>query len=232
MGSCENSNNRSAIVVSDNFLEGEWIIDSIVGQDTWIQDRLVFNGNNEFWWISHSNESYFVDSCLHYSNDTIYNGQNISYSTSALDSNSILIKSKKNIYHARRWHVISPRDINKYKRSDPFRKQIIGEWTLIESEMLPIKIPSWCKNLNIGTKFNFGTNGKMLINSSDTTLNEYCDSYSFTVWKNQKIILNLTENDMKMSYDIESIDSNYLELYGKFGQTPIPIKIKLKKSRC
>ena len=184
------------------------MLDSIYGSKEFIQDWVYFTPNNKFWRCSWYNESYVIDSSLTYSNQEVsLNGQ-LKYSIYSIDTSSILLVTPDdNVLRCKRWNAYDPERIANFIQSNPKKKLLSGNWTLDSSEVNPTVMPSYCKNLYLGSKFTFNQNGTFDVFPKDST--NKCNSYSYHIWENQ---VSITEYDMMMHLDIVKLTADKLIL--------------------
>lgn len=204
--------------LTKEFLNSEWIIDSLYGSDTYIKDRVYFTPDGQFWRCSYYTKSYLVDSSLAFLNDKVFKQNKIIYSITALDSNNITLKSfHDEIFHLKRQDDFDIRDITKFVQSNLIKEKLNGDWELDSSELYPAIIPSFCNELFKGSRFNFKHKGILNIYPKNST--EKCGFYKYKIHKNEIVI---TEYDMNISLHIDSISDKKMVIKSKYADKSVP----------
>jgi hypothetical protein len=223
---CNDHADKRKIQITDSFLQGEWMVDSIVGKKGWVQDWVYFTDDKKFWRFSEYRETYLLDKELNWKQDSVFNQSRIAYIISPLDSEQIILDNGKEKFHCKRWMPFDREKITKFLEADPVKRKLNGWWILDSADTFPIQIPSWCDNLGKGTKFNFNSTGKAEIYPVDTTSNKYCDSYIYKIYGKDE--LSFQENDLMIPYNIIKLDENELILKGRFG---VSLVVRLKRQK-
>lgn len=210
----QKQNYPPSIKVTQDFLEGRWMLDSIIGKDDWKQDWLYFTDDDKFWQFSKYNESYLIEKELGWKKDKIIKNGKTKYLITPLDSQHIILHGTNEKFHCKRWGDFEREDIERFLKANPLKKKINGWWKLEVKKDSIHNIPSWCNNLGNETKFYFNPNGKLEIYPIDEKDNKYCKSYTYSIFVNDKPQLNLQELDMIISYNILELNDNRLILDG------------------
>jgi hypothetical protein len=84
---------------------------------------------------------------------------------------------------------------------------LVGEWKVISSTILPFEHDSFCKKLNLNTKFVFKANGGVEVYMSDSVL-ENCNGYQKFNADSAKI--KFIEGDMAFFYELIKLTDDSL----------------------
>ena len=199
-------------LTKDYLTKSEWMIDSIYGSKSFIQDWIYFTPDNKFWRCSYYNSSYIIDSSIKFKNDIVLSAGQKKYQVYTIDSSNILlVDSSSTVFHCRRWNSFSPEKIERFVKGNPKKKLLNGYWLLDTSEISPTRVPSFCDSLYAGTKFYFNPDGTFDIYAKDSTAK--CGAYSYKIWENE---ISFIEYDMVMGFDIIRLTSDSLVIKSTF----------------
>lgn len=174
--SCGNHNSADSSIITDGFLEGKWVLDSVnvKGFDT--REELFFAGG-KMYRCSYCRDGYFIDSAT-YRQSKIDSYSNRTYELTKIDTNKLLIKSRVEYYYKKVREDNVQEEISRYRIGDKLRKNYIGYWSPINTPTSPIEIMNYspvCKSVS----FEILNNG-----SADFYINQVKDSivhHSFRV---------------------------------------------------
>ena len=218
---------ESKVPLTKEFLNHEWMMDSVYGSKEFIQDWVYFTPNDKFWRCSHYNENQLIDSSLTFKDNEVFDNGQLKYSIFSLDSNNIiLVSSDKKVFHCRSWNNFNQKYIYIFFITNTTKKLLNGNWTLDSSEIKPTRMPSFCNDLYPGTKYAFNPNGTFDIYPKDST--NKCNGYSYKIWENE---ISITEYDMVMKLEIVNLTKDKLILKSTYVSKDADWSEKMMKAR-
>lgn len=130
--------------------EGEWRVDSIVGQKNYSSREYVFFIGNKFWRFRADACPMLIDSSLKVVGDKVYDGKNIKYTISIIDSTIIRINNKsgktaliKTNYNRHFDLELSYNEkVKKMLIRDSLIRLTTGWWKLKNRTQTPIDLPN------------------------------------------------------------------------------------------
>src|SRR5690606_39509230 len=172
---------KNKIPLTKEFLNHEWMLDSLYGSKEFLQDWIYFTPDNKFWRCSHYSENQLIDSSLVIEDNKVFDNGELKYSVFSLDSNNIILVTTDNkVFRCRRWNQFEQEDIDRFIKTNPTKKMLNGNWILDSSDITPTRMPSFCNDLYPGTKYSFNPDGTFDIYPNDST--NKCNGYSYRIW--------------------------------------------------
>ena len=120
---------KNKVPLTKEFLNYEWMLDSLYGSKEFIQDWIYFTPDNKFWRCSHYSENQLIDSSLVFKDNKVFNNGELKYSVFSLDSNNIILVATDNkVFRCRRWNEFEQEDIDRFIKTNPTKKMLNGNW--------------------------------------------------------------------------------------------------------
>jgi hypothetical protein len=202
---------KNKIPITKEFLTSEWLIDSIDGADSFIQEWVYFTPENKFWRLSYYNDTYIIDSSLEIRGNSIFKGNKRKYSVYSVDSNHLVLTDEDKIYHLQRRGSDNFDRISYFLEANPKKLLINGIWQLDSADYLPAYLPSYCKNLLPGSAIVFEPKGLLKVFEKDSA--DKCNSYSYKIFDDE---LSVTEYDMVVNMKIVTLTKDSLVFKSKW----------------
>lgn len=127
--------------------EGEWRIDSVIGQNNYFNREFIYFIDNTFWRFRSDACPMLIDSCLLVRNDSVFKGDDLKYVISVVDSNFLKLKSTSGttfLIESRRKNYSSKNEFKKNKeeflKRDSLIRLTVGWWKLKSATFKPIKL--------------------------------------------------------------------------------------------
>jgi hypothetical protein len=218
---------ENKVPLTKEFLNHEWMLDSLYGSGKFIQDWVYFTLDDQFWRCSHYSENQLIDSSLVFKNNKVFDNGQLKYSVFSLDSNNIILVTTDNkVFRCRRWNEFEQDDIDRFINTNPTKKMLNGNWILDSSDITPTRMPSFCNELYPGAKYAFNPNGTFDIYPKDST--NKCHGYSYRIWENE---IRVTEYDMVMTLGIVKLTKDKLILKSTYVSKESDRSEKMMKPR-
>ncbi len=217
VGSCTLQNTN----IDKEFLIGhEWMIDTMYGQNDFIQEWIYFTADDEFYRFSKYNKSYIIDSACIWNGNMIWKDGEERFSIEMIDSNYILLKGEQFIFRAKKWRKSDPGFIEMFIQNNKSKLLLNGEWRLDSIEIGDNAILPICGNSRQGAVFNFSEDANLFIRHESSL--DSCRSYFYQVYDHE---LSIQDFDVIYSYPISKITSKQLILEPEWSRMKIK-KIK------
>lgn len=202
---------RSKIPITKKFLTSEWLIDSVIGLDSFIQEWVYFTNDDKFWRLSYYNDTYVIDSSLEVKDNKIFSEGQLIYTVYGVDSNRLILDGKARTYYLQRRRSDNFDRISSFLKANPKKFLINGVWRLDSADYLPAYLPSYCKNLLPGSAIVFEPKGIMKVFEKGSA--EKCNSYTYKIFDNE---LSLLEYDMVVNMELVTLTSDSLVFKSKW----------------
>ena len=200
------------IVINKEFLGSHyWMIDTIYGEEKFIQDWIYFTPEEEFYRFSKFRKSYVLDSALTWHNNRILLNEKEIYKVIAIDSHLIELKGAEKTYRAKRWNEFDSVDIERYIKNNRYKSIINGNWKLDSMEIEKTRMPSFCEEIVKESVFSFNENGSLFVYEKDST--SPCNNYSYQINEDEIFLL---EYDMGLTFPIQSIERKRLVIKSNY----------------
>lgn len=163
--SCQNYDSHVDIEITDELLQGKWVLDSVNAENVLTNEYLFFV-DGKMYRCSYWRNGYFIDSAL-YVDSKIDSYSDRVYTLKLLDSNKLLVKSRAEYYYKKVREDELQEAINKYRIGDELRENYIGFWEPVNTPNKPVEImnhSSDCQSISFEI-FNDGSS-KFYINQN------------------------------------------------------------------